>query len=388
MTVERPVPGRSPDAGRLDFLDALRGMAVGLVLLQHVGEQVSPAMRGVAENGLQLGQLGVMLFFLCSGFIIPASLERGTSASGRTAAVRRFWRSRFFRLYPLYWVSLIGALLLTVSGTPTSGAPMGPLDWLVNATMLQGLAGAPHALGLYWTLTLELVFYAAMSALLLLGWHRRSVLLSLSCSGICLLAAVLAEPVLGRPAPLALFCLATMFTGTVFHRWHCGTVRLRTLAACVGTAGTSGTILLVSVLAGYEQPELGGTRSLVPMLTAWLGAYVLFCLGVALRARRTPWLLRRLGVLSYSAYLLQPLVLIAVPAVPGSALLSATLWVSVILAASSWSHRLIELPAVRWGRRTRRLRHEAASPGFPVPRQARARKSTGPAQGLRLAAGR
>ena len=74
---------RDPAAGasRLDFLDALRGLAVGLVLLQHVGELASPVVRDLAEQGVQLGQLGVMLFFLCSGFIIPASLERGSGAA-------------------------------------------------------------------------------------------------------------------------------------------------------------------------------------------------------------------------------------------------------------------------------------------------------------------
>jgi peptidoglycan/LPS O-acetylase OafA/YrhL len=373
-TARRP----GADASRLDFLDALRGLAVGLVLLQHVGEMVSPAVRGLAEHGVQLGQLGVMLFFLCSGFIIPASLERGAGTSGRPEAVRRFWRSRFFRLYPLYWVSLVGALLLSVTLAPTSAEPLGPLDWLVNATMLQGLAGSPHALGLYWTLTLELIFYAVMSGLLLAGWHRRSVALSLGGSGACLLAAVLAEPVLGRPAPLALFCLTTMFTGTVFHRWHRGDVALRTLAGCVGAALVAGTVLLFAVLAGREQPGFGGSRSLVPMLTAWLGAYLIFCTVVALRGRPMPRALRRLGALSYSVYLLQPLVLVAVPAVPGSPWLSAAVWVAVILVASSWTHRWIELPAVRWGRRARPTVLAAV---IPVPRRAT------PSHEFRLAAG-
>ena len=372
---------RDPAAGasRLDFLDSLRGLAVGLVLLQHVGELASPVVRDLAEQGVQLGQLGVMLFFLCSGFIIPASLERGSGAAGRALAVRRFWRSRFFRLYPLYWASLVGALLLATTGATTSAEPLGAVDWLVNATMLQGLAGSPHALGLYWTLTLELVFYAAMSGLLLLGWHRRSVALSLSASGVCLLAAALAEPVLGRPAPLALFCLATMFTGTVFHRWHRGDVGLRTLAGCVGSAVVAGTVLLFSVLAGRERAEFGGTRSLVPMLAAWLGAYLLFCTVVALRGRSMPRPLVRLGALSYSVYLLQPLVLIAVPAVPGAPWLSAVLWVGVILAASWCTHRWIELPAVRWGRRERRSAVLATV--IPAPRRPR----TSP--DLRLAAG-
>jgi peptidoglycan/LPS O-acetylase OafA/YrhL len=335
--------------GRLDFLDALRGLAVGLVLLQHVGEQLFPAVRQLSETGLQLGQLGVMVFFLCSGFIIPASLERNRGGADRKAVLAAFWRGRFFRLYPLYWVSLGGAFLLTAAGTPTGSAVMGSGDWLANATMVQGLAGAPNALGLYWTLAYEMVFYVALSGLFLLGLHRRSVALSLLASAGCVGLALATEPLLGRPAPLAAFCLATMFTGTVFARWHAGEVRLRMLVLCVGTALAAGTTLLVSALADQERSELGGAGDLGAMLAAWLGAYAIFCAALALRGRRFPGALRWLGTISYSAYLLQALVLLAVPPLPHP-VLTALLWIGTTVALSAAGYRFVELPAMRWGR--------------------------------------
>lgn len=349
--------------GRLDFLDALRGLAVGLVLLQHVGEQLFPAVRQLSETGVQLGQLGVMVFFLSSGFIIPASLERNRGGAGRKAALAAFWRGRFFRLYPLYWVSLGGALLLTASGAPTGAASMGSGDWLANTTMVQGLAGAPNALGLYWTLAYEMVFYVALSGLFLLGLHRRSVALSLLASAGCVGLAVAAEPLLGRPAPLAAFCLATMFTGTVFSRWHAGEVRLRTLVLCVGTALAAGSTLLHSALAAQERSELGDAGSLVPMLSAWLGAYAIFSATLALRGRRFPRALRRLGTISYSAYLLQALVLVAVPPLPHPAL-TALAWIGTTLALSAAGYRFVELPAIRLGRH---LASARPAPESPIP---------------------
>ena len=42
---------------------------------------------------------------MVSGYIVPASLERKGS-------VRGFWVSRVFRLYPLYIVALVAAVLL------------------------------------------------------------------------------------------------------------------------------------------------------------------------------------------------------------------------------------------------------------------------------------
>ena len=337
-----PSSGR-PRAGRLDFLDALRGVAVCLVLVQHLGELLFPAVDAFSRHGVQLGQLGVMVFFLCSGFIIPASLERDGPGTGRAATLAAFWRGRMFRLYPLYWLSLGCAAVLVGAGAYAPAAKLSPGDWLANATMLQAFAGSPHALSLYWTLAFEMVFYLSLSALFLLGWHRYSATLSLAASAGCVVAAAAAVPLLGRSAPLGLFCLATMFTGTVFFRWHAGAVRLRTLVLCVGSALTGGITLLGSAAL---QP---GARAVVPLLTAWLGAYAIFGAALALRARTVPRWLRRLGTISFSVYLVQALVLLAVPALP-SPVLTAVVWVAVTLAVSEATYRLVERPAVRLGR--------------------------------------
>src|SRR3954462_14587858 len=108
-------------SGRLDFLDALRGVAVCLVLLQHLGELLFPAVGRLSTHGVQLGQLGVTVFFLCSGFIIPAGEDGGPPGRGRRAAVAGFWPGRLFRLCPLYWLSLAGAAVLAVAGTYSPG---------------------------------------------------------------------------------------------------------------------------------------------------------------------------------------------------------------------------------------------------------------------------
>src|SRR4051794_26471906 len=242
MTVASPgVTLRS--GSRLGFLDALRGVAVGLVLVQHVGEQLVPAVRQVSGSAVQLGQMGVIVFFLCSGFIVPASLERGNAADSRAARVRSFWRGRFFRLYPMYWLSLGAALLLSAAGRYPPPPGVDARAWLVNAGMVQGLVGLPDAVGVYWSLAFELIFYLAVSLLFLAGLHRRSVLLSLLSSGLCLALGVGARPLLGHSAPLGLFCVVTMFTGTVVHRWHSGGVRLRTLIGCLAAALAAGTAM-------------------------------------------------------------------------------------------------------------------------------------------------
>jgi len=324
------------------FLDALRGVAVGLVVVQHIGQLTSGRFRDFSTHSAQLGQMGVMVFFLCSGFIIPATLERNDSLA-------TFWVSRFFRLYPLYWLSLLGAGLLAAGGAVIA-VGLGPRDWAANVTMVQGFLGSPHAIGVYWSLAYELVFYVAVSVLFLLGVHRRSVALSVAAASLALLATAACELVLDRPVPLATFCLVTMFTGTVLYRFHAGVVPLRTAALCTAYSLLSGAVVLWTALHGAEDPSLLGARSLVPMAVAWGGAYAIFCAGAWAWHRRAPGALRRLGLISYSVYLMQGLVFVAVPVSPRP-WLSAALWASGVVVVSTVTYAVVERPAIASGRR-------------------------------------
>ena len=87
----------APKHSRLAWLDALRGFAALCVVFDHGSTLMLRPVRDFLYRWLDLGEYGVFVFFLVSGYIIPASLERKGS-------VRGFWTSRLFRLYPLYVV--------------------------------------------------------------------------------------------------------------------------------------------------------------------------------------------------------------------------------------------------------------------------------------------
>ena len=161
---------RMAAAPRFQHIDALRGIAALLVVWLHVTQffhaQLAPvqpfAGQGLARiaQDFDFGRIGVMLFFLISGYVIPDSIRLDRPAPLATFAIRRV-----LRIFPAYWLSIpLGAYAMWWLW----GRPFGASALLVNFTLLQDLVGMPAAIGVYWTLLIELLFYALCIALALL----------------------------------------------------------------------------------------------------------------------------------------------------------------------------------------------------------------------------
>jgi peptidoglycan/LPS O-acetylase OafA/YrhL len=97
----RPAPAPAPAATgtRLAWLDVLRGLAALAVVFDHTSYYALQHARSLVYQWFDPGNYGVFVFFIISGYIVPASLERKGS-------VRTFWVSRLFRLYPLYLLAV------------------------------------------------------------------------------------------------------------------------------------------------------------------------------------------------------------------------------------------------------------------------------------------
>jgi len=103
------------------------------------------------------GYLGVNLFFVISGFVIFMTLNR-------VRVPMDFVVSRASRLYPAYWA----AIVLTLFITHVLGLPGKEPSWqnaILNVVMFQGLFRVAPVDGVYWTLLVELLFYALALAL-------------------------------------------------------------------------------------------------------------------------------------------------------------------------------------------------------------------------------
>jgi peptidoglycan/LPS O-acetylase OafA/YrhL len=109
---------RSAVAKQLAWLDALRGIAALCVVFDHLAYLVLQPVRNAVCQWFGPDQYGDFVFFLVSGYIVPASLER-------TGSIRSFWVSRVFRLYPLYLFAVGATLVLSSPPASSSRSPTG-----------------------------------------------------------------------------------------------------------------------------------------------------------------------------------------------------------------------------------------------------------------------
>jgi peptidoglycan/LPS O-acetylase OafA/YrhL len=321
----------------------IRGIASLAVLLQHGCERY-PLFNEASHAVFNLGRAAVVAFFLVSGFVIPFSLERSGS-------LKRFWVGRLFRLYPLYWASLIAAILLFAGGIVSPPLRFGVNAALLNITMFQGFVGLPHAIGAYWTLGLEIIFYMMLSALFIAGVNGRSLTLAWLTVGFTFLTEIALPLVLHRAvafAPVELIS-AAMF-GTLAYRWTTGAVTLRPVLAVYGAAAA---VLGVAayVHCGVYRKADGDSFSVMCTLSSIIGGYLLFFSLVAARHCRFPAPLLWLGRVSYSVYLTHPLVLgvLVYLALPSGALMP--LAIAITLGVSELTYRCIECPAMQFGKK-------------------------------------
>ncbi|RZU60748.1 acyltransferase family protein [Zhihengliuella halotolerans] len=155
---------------RLALLDGLRLVAALMVVLYHYtawnhGNWGDEGARETWPGLSQLtvfGNLGVPLFFVISGFVILLS------SYGKRPA--KFIGSRIGRLFPAYWVAVIATGALLFFMWPGAGDDFTYGDWAMNLTMIQSAFDVKSIDGVYWTLWVEMRFYAWILALMLLGW--------------------------------------------------------------------------------------------------------------------------------------------------------------------------------------------------------------------------
>jgi peptidoglycan/LPS O-acetylase OafA/YrhL len=293
-------------------LNAVRGLAILLVVFAHGAAQFVPHS---AEASLSAGNLGVILFFFLSGFLMDRTY-------GAVPTLWPYLVRRSFRILPMYWVS-IGFILITSTQWTAR-------DGIVNAFFAAPAFHIERMSGVYWTLYIEVLFYAAVPFLYWFGRWARSTTPVVLITAFAVLTATHHTPSSWAPFYLV-YCLAGLQIGL----WSRGQLSSSQLALSVLIVAAGSSALPV------VSPYLG----LAPLISAAL-------LLAALRFKRDIPGFGFIGKISYSWYLLHmtigSIVVAALSMQEG--LTTCAISAVVSLAISAVTYRLVELPVIEAGK--------------------------------------
>jgi len=138
--------------GRVPHLDALRALAIAMVICSHLGMGFKGIIVGVFN-----GHLGVTLFFTISGFLITLLLLREYEGTGRIS-LKAFYYRRVLRIFPAYYAYLLIGLGLSFAGalSISSGYWVSAFSYMM--CYMPKLYNGWH-IGHFWSLAVEEHFY-------------------------------------------------------------------------------------------------------------------------------------------------------------------------------------------------------------------------------------
>jgi peptidoglycan/LPS O-acetylase OafA/YrhL len=368
-----------PGSKRYAYIDFLRGLAALFVVYQHTAEV---AVQSAIPNSLEqtianffthtmgIGEIGVCVFLMISGFVVPFSLRHYSALT-----VKKFLIHRFFRLYPAYWISVVlGVITVWWRFGPTYGGK--EIEWYtaaINLTMFQSFFGVTNIMGHYWTLTLELFFYAACVGLFI-GKKLQSEKAILAFFIAFLLFRDLLVHRISLPAAAlqVLFYLrfsGYMFFGLLYRKWL--------LQGDKSAGRYAAALLLITFMVFANRAvlhPLSTSENELRSAVAQFSAILIFLLCTYIY--RPDYLIGNfLGKISYSLYLFHPVVfyplyLMLWPQLPKVIQIHTHLFVLfslVLVVPVSWlAYRYIEEPAIDFGRELARQTDDAVLAGARI----------------------
>ena len=350
---------------RLSNIESLRAIAALLVVWQHSSEffikypeiaQQGKLLADIAWT-VDFGRVGVVCFFLISGFVIPFSFSQGNNST------QKFALRRFFRLYPAYWFSIVLSLLMAYC---LSGKLVSVRTVMANLTMLQTFLREPHIQGLYWTLQAEVIFYFICAVLNRYGFISKPVQQLFACIfflGLFCMLSIVEKYVpqadhINKELLYIPYVLSIMFVGTI----------LRTILTSekldryqyyllLGPAAVFSIPFLVGLLHLFRIDIIGEP---IRFSFGHLLGLSLFIIGYYQLATDRPVILW-LGATSYSIYLFHPVAIKIVDWVKNqywaTYLLESHLSIYMLLVfcitliIAFFAYNFIEKPSIDMGRR-------------------------------------
>jgi len=288
-------------------MEGLRGFAVFLVFLVHFVTLAEPWISGnrkllvFAYSLHTIGNTGVDLFFVLSGYLIYGSLI------SRRQQFMRFMSRRVERIYPAFGAVFLAYVVLSFAFPAESKIPQSPVDGTIylvqNFLLLPGLFPIEPMITVAWSLSYEMFYYLTIPLVIAaLGLRERN-------------SAWRTTLFLGVAGATAIYCAAS--TGPVrLIMFISGMVLFEAMSSPRVRAPTSfaGLAALIAGLLGTLLPVAGSIGATLKVCILFVA---FFTLCFACFRHSSGWLsrcfswtpLRWLGNMSYSYYLLHGLAL-------------------------------------------------------------------------------
>src|SRR5579872_5812645 len=167
---------------RLDALDGLRGIAIGLVVWYHLWQVtwLEPRAGSVSLLFIPIaGFLGVELFFFLSAFCLSYPYVRAYFEGTAPPGLRHFAYRRFIKIFPSYTISI--AAVIAIAALPGAKDSWGAnIQWTTpqaaafdlasHLTFVHTLFGDTYSSinGVLWTLGIEVQYYVIFPLLIFL----------------------------------------------------------------------------------------------------------------------------------------------------------------------------------------------------------------------------
>jgi peptidoglycan/LPS O-acetylase OafA/YrhL len=294
-------------------MEGLRGFAVFLVFIVHYATLVQPwiasePLRALSAAMHAIGNTGVDLFFVLSGYLIYGSLM------ARPQGFSAFMARRLRRIYPAFAVVFViyVALSLVVPGESRIPASAGAaLVYLsANFLLLPGLFPIEPLITVAWSLSYEMFYYLSLPLLITaLRLRQRSARWRVGFFGAVALVGLLLGATVGGPVRLLMFV-----SGILLHEAHEVQESRRASLLSDSLSSAVGALALAAGLLAMLLP-VSGPAGFATKIAVLFVAFFLLCLACFRPAtlplpRAFSWRpLRWLGNMSYSYYLLHGLAL-------------------------------------------------------------------------------
>jgi peptidoglycan/LPS O-acetylase OafA/YrhL len=327
-------------SGRITELDGIRGMALLFVIASHISIPSNFIFAGS-------GKEGVWLFFILSSFLLSSYFLSFTERTKSILEWGNYIVRRILRIYPLYTFVLLIYFLFYKSGGITK-------DNFIKHLLLQD--GIEH----FWTMPVEIHFYFVLPFILLLIVFvlKRSILFS----AILLIASFVLQQIFDPPSLskvndyhlLTYFSvfLIGCFLAVIYERTKeinfsplykvsFDLVSILILIAMIVTMPNVWSILF------YKVPNDYFHRDFIWYGITWAVFVWLTIHGTLFKKIFSLPFIRIIGVISYSAYLIHPMIIDIVAKHMKMGIISTILILVIVFICSFALHLFIEKPCMK-----------------------------------------